>query len=300
MLPKYTLKLEAQSQSCPFRGLVQRITLPLVSPIAKLVKYILCHQVHDFSCFTAFLQRGCKKDVANFQNKVLWYNSHKTCKSCCLTCRNRHNSKEDSILSSLLFLNKLAEVILRLERSIKHPLPKMIVTSQFIPQTFRMSCCVKWFQGNILTAQSNAGWLYLLMEISDIETLFLISLRIKVFGAQPSFNNMLPCGPILADHSVPDNVTDNPLNYQVFTEGALKAKPKSQGSISRWLVYNHCSPFISSIAELVKDVASHQIHGFCGLSTALQGRAKHDVADFYGSVRRSYCYETCVPGRYSC
>jgi hypothetical protein len=147
--------------------------------------------------------------------------------------------------------------------------------------------------------QGNADWLCLLMKISDIETLFLLSLRIKVIRAKPSFYCLLSRRPIFADHSVPDNVADKPLNDHVFTEGALKAKSKPQGSISRWLVHNHCSPFIPSVAKLVKDVASHQVHGFCCLSTVLQGRAKHDVADFYGSVRRSYSYETYVPGRCS-
>lgn len=135
------------------------------------------------------------------------------------------------------------------------------------------------------------------MRCGDLfQALPLAAVGIKVGGGKPGFECALTGRPFMVEHGEPGGVAVEAFDDHVLAEYAFKCEAKAEGGHAAGVVFGVALPLIAAIAEVVKDVAGHEVHGLSGRSGALQARREHDVAYLGNSMGRLDAHETCPAG----
>jgi len=121
---------------------------------------------------------------------------------------------------------------------------------------------------------------------SCCKRLLLAAGGVEVRRIEPSLKRLLPCRPLAVEHREPRRIAVPTFRYHVLPEDALIREPKpSRGPAAR-KVLRIALPLIAAVAQALKNVPGHQVHGLGGGGCALQCWRQQDVAYLDYPMRR--------------
>ena len=95
---------------------------------------------------------------------------------------------------------------------------------------------------------------------------------VEVCRIEPGFEGLLAGVPFVVEDGEPGGVAVLVFDYHVLAEDAFEGEAEAQGGAVTGLVEGVALPFVAAIAEVFKDMAGHQVHGFRGGGGALERR----------------------------
>ena len=87
-----------------------------------------------------------------------------------------------------------------------------------------------------------------------------------------------------------------PFTTMCWRKMPSKVKPQAQGGAAAGLILRIALPLVAAVAEVFKDVAGHQVHGFSGRGGALQRRRQQDVAHLNHAVGLLHAHVAGIAG----
>src|SRR5215216_2176381 len=88
----------------------------------------------------------------------------------------------------------------------------------------------------------------------------LSALGVEIIGRQPLLERRFSLWPFVIEHGVPRGVAAAPFLNHVLAKGSFERESEADRSPPGWSIQRVALPFIAPIAEILEDVASHQIH----------------------------------------
>src|SRR5258708_3563998 len=93
---------------------------------------------------------------------------------------------------------------------------------------------------------------------ADALVLFLV----EILRRKPAFEGKLAAGPFAVEHGEPGGVAVAALDDHVLAKDAFEGESEPPRGAHRRGVERVAFPFVAPVAELVEDVAGHQVLGF--------------------------------------
>src|SRR5271154_2596108 len=109
-------------------------------------------------------------------------------------------------------------------------------------------------------------------------------LAIEVPRLQPCLERLFAGGPFAVEDREPCRVAVAVLDHHVLAEDAFVSESEAQSGLAAGLVERVALPLVAAIAQVVKDVARHQVHGLGSRACALERGRKQDVAHLDNAV----------------
>ena len=91
----------------------------------------------------------------------------------------------------------------------------------------------------------------------------------------------------MIEHGEPCRIAVAAFDDHVLAEDAFEGEAEAQGGAAAGLVVRVALPLVAAVAQVLEDVAGHQVHGLGGGAGALQRGRKQNVADFDDAVAGS-------------
>src|SRR5579863_10435055 len=123
----------------------------------------------------------------------------------------------------------------------------------------------------------------------------LPSIRVEIRWSQPALECRFSLRPFRIKHREPRRVTIASFDNHVLTKNSLEREAQTQGRAARRLIQRVALPFIATVSQVFKNMASHQIHRLGRSDGPLQTRRIEDASNLDHAMRGLHTHVRSVP-----